>query len=66
MLLMTSYQELQALNKSLGQSLLTTVGPCYNEPRYNKDHGRYNEQHLKAQQNYSKICGNKPRYNELC
>ena len=26
---------------------------------------RYNEQHLKARQNYSKICGNKPRYNEL-
>ena len=25
---------------------------------------RYNEQHLKARQNYSKICGNKPRYNE--
>ena len=25
---------------------------------------RYNEQHLKAWQNYSKICGNKPRSNE--
>ena len=25
---------------------------------------RYNEQHMRAQQNYSKICGNKPRYNE--
>ena len=24
----------------------------------------YNEQHLKAQQNFSKIYGNKPRYNE--
>ena len=26
---------------------------------------RYNEQHLKARQNYSKIWGNKPRYDEL-
>ena len=34
----------------------STVAPRYNEPRYN-------EQHLKAQQNYSTICGNKP--NEL-
>ena len=25
----------------------------------------YNEQQLKARQNYSEICGNKPRYNEL-
>ena len=25
---------------------------------------RYNEQHLKAQQNFSKIYGNKPHYNE--
>ena len=25
---------------------------------------RYNEQRLKAQQNYSKIWGNKPRYNK--
>ena len=34
------------------------MAPHYNEPRYN-------EQHLKARQNYSKICGNKPRYKEL-
>ena len=34
-----------------------TVAPRYNEPHYN-------EQHLKARQNYSKICGNKPRYSE--
>ena len=26
---------------------------------------RYNEQHLKAWQNYSKICGDNPRYNKL-
>ena len=25
---------------------------------------RYNEKHLKARQNYSKICGNEPRYSE--
>ena len=25
---------------------------------------KINEQHLKARQNYSKICGNMPRYNE--
>ena len=25
---------------------------------------RFFEQHLKARENYSKICGNKPRYNE--
>ena len=30
----------------------------YNEPRYN-------EQHLKAWQNYSKIWGNKSRFNEI-
>ena len=35
----------------------------YDEPRYKK-RPRYNEQHLKARQNYRKICGNKPRYNE--
>ena len=35
-----------------------SVAPCSNEPRYN-------EQHLKAWQNYSKICGTKPRYNEM-
>ena len=42
-----------------------TVAPRYNEPRYNEDPVNYNEQQLKAQQNYSKKCGNKPRYNEL-
>ena len=31
--------------------------PRYNEPRYN-------EQHLKARQIYSKVCGNKSLYNE--
>ena len=30
--------------------------PCYRS--------RYNEQHLKAQQNYSRIYGKKTRYNE--
>ena len=25
---------------------------------------RYNGKHVKARQNYSKICGNEPRYNE--
>ena len=34
------------------QTFSYTVGP------------RYNEQRLKARQNYSKIWGNKPRYNE--
>ena len=43
----------------------TTVAPRYNEPRYNEDMPRYNEQHLKARQNYSKISGNEPRYNEI-
>ena len=38
-------------------SFSVTVEPRYNEPRYN-------EQHMKALQNYSKIYGNKPRYDE--
>ena len=38
-------------------SLPYRIRPRYNEPRYN-------EQHMKARQNHSKICGNEPRYNE--
>ena len=38
------------------------MAPRYNEPHYDED--PYNEQQLKARENYSKICGNKPRYNE--
>ena len=36
--------------------------PAITNPAVTKT--RYNEQHLKARKNYSKICGNKPRYNE--
>ena len=45
-----------------------TVRPCYNKPRYNECPviTCYNKQHMKAQQNYSKICGNKPCYKETC
>ena len=46
---------------------LHTVAPHYNESRYNEElwrGPRYNEWHLKARQNYSKLCGSKPRYNE--
>ena len=35
--------------------IVVTMTPSYNEPRYN-------EEHLKARQNYSEICGNEPRY----
>ena len=50
-------------------SFKTTVEPLYNEarynePRFNEEPVTYNEQNLKARQNYSKICGNEPRYNE--
>ena len=43
--------------------MLSTVAPPYNEPRYNEDPVITNN--MKARQSYSKICGNKPRYNEM-
>ena len=46
----------------LSQKFLTWKQASTVAPRYNKP--RYNEQHMKARQNYSKICVNKPRYNE--
>ena len=38
------------------------MAPRCNEPRYNEDPVTTNN--MKAQQNYRKICGSKPRYNE--
>ena len=41
----------------------STEEPYYNEPRHNTD-PVITKKHLKARQNYSKICGNELRYNE--
>ena len=42
-----------------------TLQSIYSGTRYDEDPVIYREKHLKAQQNYSKIYGNEPRYNEI-
>ena len=43
---------------------ISVMGSNTVAPRYDWRRPCYNEQQLKARQNYSKICGNEPRYNE--
>ena len=49
---------------TLIEEKLITVEPRYNKPRDNEDPIITNNIHCtKARQNYSKLCGNKPRDN---